>query len=75
MEDGNEPVPLTTATNEVEAEMIRGLLDSAGIDSMERPSGMGVAPGLIPGGAAEIFVRRSQLEQAQALLEGEFETE
>ena len=35
---------------------------------LERPSNAGVAPGLIPGGATEIFVRRSQLEDAQALL-------
>ncbi len=67
----DEPVALTTATNEVEAEMIRGLLSSAGIESMERPSGVGLAPGLIPGGAAEIFVRRSQLEEAKALLESD----
>jgi hypothetical protein len=73
VEDGDEPVSLTTATNEVEAEMIRGLLDSAGIESMERPSGMGIAPGLIPGGAAEIFVRRSQFEEAKALLESDIE--
>ena len=56
----DEPVSLTVVMNEVEAEMIRGLLSSAGIDSMERPSssGAGVAPGLIPGGATEIYVRR-----------------
>ena len=50
--------------------MIRGMLSSAGIESMERPSssGAGVAPGLTPGGATEIYVRRSQLEDAQALL-------
>jgi hypothetical protein len=70
-DDADEPVALTTATNEVEAEMIRGLLDSAGIESMERPSGVGLAPGLIPGGAAEIYVRRSKLEEAKALLEGD----
>jgi hypothetical protein len=64
-------VQLTTASNEVEAEMIRGLLDSAGIASMERPSTGGIAPGLVPGGAAEIYVRRSQLEEAQALLEND----
>ena len=75
MEDGDQPVPLTTASNEIEAEMIRGLLDSAGIDSMERPHSGGIAPGLVPGGAAEIYVRRSQHEQAKELLEGEFETE
>jgi hypothetical protein len=73
MEDGDEPVQLTTATNEVEAEMIRGLLDSAGIDSMERPHAGGIAPGLVPGGAAEIYVRRRQFEEAQALLEADSE--
>jgi Putative prokaryotic signal transducing protein len=67
----DEPVSLTVASNEVEAEMIRGLLSSAGIDSMERPSYTGVAPGLIPGGATEILVRRSQLDDAQALLEAD----
>jgi|tagenome__1003787_1003787.scaffolds.fasta_scaffold17296368_2 hypothetical protein len=69
----NEPVSLTVALNEVEAQMIRGLLASNGIDSMERPSssGAGVAPGLVPGGATEIFVHRSQLEDAQALLQAD----
>ena len=71
MDDGDEPVQLTTATTEVEAEMIRGLLDSAGIESLERPSTAGIAPGLVPGGASEIYVRRSQLADAQALLEPE----
>jgi len=75
MEDGDQPVPLTTASNEIEAEMIRGLLDSAGIDSMEGPHAGGIAPGLVPGGAAQIYVRSSQLEEAKTLLEGEFETE
>ena len=69
----NEPVSLTVVSNEVEADMIRGLLSSAGIDSMERPSTSGVAPGLVPGGAAEIFVRRSQFEDAKALLEADVE--
>ncbi|MGZ8686984.1 MAG: putative signal transducing protein [Gaiellaceae bacterium] len=67
----DEPVSLTVASNEVEAEMIRGMLSSAGIDSMEGPSNAGVAPGLITGGATEIFVRRSQLEDAQTLLESD----
>ena len=46
----DEPVSLTVVMNEVEAGMIRGLLSSAGIESMERPSssGAGVAPGLPP---------------------------
>jgi|1185.fasta_scaffold1642841_2 hypothetical protein len=73
MEDSSDqPLPLISASNEIEAEMIRGLLDSAGIDSMEGPHSGGIAPGLVPGGATQIYVRQRQFEQAKALIEADF---
>ena len=68
-----EPVPLTVVSSEAEAEMIRGLLSTAGIDSMHRPTnfGAGAADGFTPAGAREILVRPEQLEEARALLESD----
>jgi hypothetical protein len=67
----DEPVALTIVPNEVEAELIRGLLATEGIEATHRPTnfGAGATDGFTPSGAREIFVRRSQLEEAQALLE------
>ena len=68
-----EPVPLTVVGSEAEAEMIRGLLATEGIDSMHRPTnfGAGATDGFTPAGAREILVRPEQLEEARALLESD----
>jgi hypothetical protein len=65
------PVPLTIASNEAEAEMIRGLLETAGIPSMHRPTnfGAGATDGFTPSGAREVLVNPEQLEDAKIVLE------
>jgi len=65
------PVPLTIASNEAEAEMIRGLLETAGIPSMHRPTnfGAGATDGFTPSGAREVLVNAEQLEDAKIVLE------
>jgi hypothetical protein len=67
----SEPVPLTVASNEAEAEMIRGLLETAGIRSMHRPTnfGAGVSDGFTPSGPREVLVNPDQLEDARIVLE------
>jgi hypothetical protein len=65
------PVSLTIASNEAEAEMIRGLLETAGIPSMHRPTnfGAGATDGFTPSGAREVLVNPDQLEDARIVLE------
>ena len=66
-----EPVRLTVASNEAEAEMIRGLLETAGIRSMHRPTnfGAGASDGFTPAGPREVLVNPDQLEDARIVLE------
>jgi hypothetical protein len=65
-----EPVSLTVVGSEFEAEVIRGELAAAGIESMHRPTnfGAGATDGFTPSGAREILVRPEQLEDARAFL-------
>ena len=52
---GSEPVPLTVVATEAEAEMIRGLLATEGIESMHRPTNFGAGATVavaLPGAAA-----------------------
>jgi hypothetical protein len=67
----DEPVSLTVVPSEVEAEVIRGLLATEGIESMHRPTnfGAGATDGFTPSGAREIFVRADRLDEARALIE------
>jgi hypothetical protein len=65
-----ELVRLTTAPNEVEAELIRAVLRVEGIESMQRltdlgASGLGGEEGM--GGLREILVRASDLDTARAV--------
>ena len=71
----SEAVPLTVVANEVEAEVIRGLLATEGIESSHRPTnfGAGSTDGFTPAGEREILVRADQLEEAKALLESDAE--
>jgi hypothetical protein len=66
-----DPVPLTVASNEVEAEVIRGLLETAGIASFHRPTnfGAGATDGFTPSGPREVLVNPAQLEDARIVLE------
>lgn len=62
--------------NEMEAEMIRGLLESGGIPSIIQAAGMfeGTRHGFggvpVYGGAQKVMVHAHRLEEAQALLAG-----
>jgi Putative prokaryotic signal transducing protein len=66
-----ELVRLTTAANPAEAETIRGLLQTEGIESVRRQTdfGAGTMDGF-SGGQQEILVRPEDLEQARELVEG-----
>ena len=68
-----EPVPLTVVGSEAEAEVIRGLLATEGIESMHRPTnfGAGATDGFTPAGEREILVRPDQLEDARELIESD----
>ena len=66
-----ELIRVTTAANPAEAETIRGLLQTEGIDSVRRQTdfGAGTMDGF-SGGQQEILVREEDLDDARALLEG-----
>ena len=63
-------VRVTLAANPAEAETIRGLLQTEGIDSLRRQTdfGAGTMDGF-SGGEQEILVRAEDFEKAKALLE------
>ena len=65
-----ELVRLTVVGSEPEAELVRGLLATEGIESMQRPTdfGAGALDGWAAGGAREILVRTTDLETARALI-------
>jgi hypothetical protein len=65
-----ELVRVTLAANPAEAEAIRGLLQTEGIESVRRQTdfGAGTMDGF-SGGQQEILVRPEDLEQAKALVE------
>ena len=75
--DPGELVRLTIVGSEPEAEVIRGLLATDGIESMQRPTDFaaGALDGWATGGAREILVRAADLEAAQQLLESGLEPE
>ncbi len=63
-------VRLTVVRSELEAETVRGLLSSAGIASMQRPTDLaaGAFDGWAPSGAREVLVRAADVDDARALL-------
>jgi hypothetical protein len=65
----DEPVVVHVVPNESEAELIRGLLKSAGIESTYRQSnyGAGAFDGM-PGGAQEVLVRAQDVPLAREVL-------
>jgi hypothetical protein len=65
-------VRLTVVANELEAEMVRSLLSTAGIQSMQRYTNFGAAAldGMPSGvGPREILVRTGDLEAARVLID------
>lgn len=69
-DDSPELVRLMIVPNEPEAEAIRGLLATEGIESMQRPTNFaaGALDGWAAGGAREILVRAEDLEAARDLV-------
>ena len=63
-------VRLKIVSSEVEAEIVRGLLEDEGIRSMYRPTDVAAASfdGWSPGGAREILVAPADLERARELV-------
>lgn len=61
---------LTVVRSEMEAEALRGMLASAGIASMQRPTDFaaGALDGWAAGGAREVLVRAADLEGARELI-------
>jgi Putative prokaryotic signal transducing protein len=68
---GTDLVRLTIVANEPEAEVVRSLLATAGIESMQRPTDFaaGALDGWAAGGAREILIRAEDLEAARELVE------
>jgi Putative prokaryotic signal transducing protein len=67
-----ELVRVTIVSSEPEAELLRGLLATEGIESLQRPTDVaaGALDGWAAGGAREILVRRADLERARELVGG-----
>jgi hypothetical protein len=66
----NELVRLTIVSSESEAELLRGLLATEGIESIQRPTDFaaGALDGWAAGGAREILVRSADVETARELI-------
>ena len=70
----NDLVRLRIVTNELEAEMVRSLLSTAGIESLQRYTdvGAGAYDGMPSGGGPrEILVHANDLEAARELVGSE----
>jgi hypothetical protein len=70
----NDLVRLRIVANELEAEMVRSLLSTAGIESLQRYTdfGAGAVDGMPSGGGPrEILVHASDLEAARELVGSE----
>jgi hypothetical protein len=70
----DDVVSLTVVSSELEAETVRGLLATEGIESIHRPTDF--AAGSLDGWAAplsprEILVREADLERARELIAGQ----
>jgi hypothetical protein len=68
--DPGELVRLTIVPSEPEAELVRGLLATEGIESMHRPTDVaaGALDGWAAGGSREVLVRAADLEAARELV-------
>lgn len=69
----DELVRLAVVASEAEAEIVRALLETEGIASMQRPTDFaaGALDGWAAGGAREILVRADDLDAARALVGAE----
>jgi putative signal transducing protein len=71
--DGSELARLTITPSETEAELLRGLLATEGIESIQRPTDVaaGALDGWAAAGAREILVRAADLAAARELIGGQ----
>jgi hypothetical protein len=70
----NDLVRLKVVSNELEAEMVRSLLSTAGIESLQRYTdfGAGAVDGMPSGGGPrEVLVHAEDLEAARELIDSE----
>jgi hypothetical protein len=69
----DELVRLTVVANEAEGELVRALLQTEGIESMQRPTDFaaGALDGWAAGGSREILVHADDLDAARALVGAE----
>jgi len=72
MSNETDLVRLTIVGSEPEAELLRGLLATEGIESLQRPTDFaaGSLDGWAAGGSREILVRAADLETARDLIGG-----
>jgi hypothetical protein len=70
MSGPDDLVRLTVVRSEIEAEALRGMLTSAGIASMQRPTDFaaGALDGWAAGGTREVLVRAADIEAARELI-------
>lgn len=70
---GSELVRLTITPSETEAELLRGLLATEGIESIQRPTDVaaGALDGWAAAGSREILVREDDLAAARELIGGQ----
>jgi Putative prokaryotic signal transducing protein len=66
----DELVRLTIVASEPEAELLRGLLATEGIESLQRPTDFaaGALDGWAAGGSREVLVHAADLEAARELI-------
>jgi Putative prokaryotic signal transducing protein len=72
-DDAADLVRLTVVSSETEAEVLRGLLGTEGIESIQRPTDFaaGALDGWAAGGAREILVHARDLDVARELIGGQ----
>lgn len=65
----DDPVEVTSVADEIEADLVCGLLRSAGIECGFRPSGATDAPfGGVLAGRFEVLVHEDDVERARAVI-------
>ena len=69
-QEPTELVRLTIVRSEPEAELLRGLLATEGIESLQRPTDFaaGALDGWAAGGAREVLVHAADLDAARELI-------
>ena len=67
----NDPVLLDTFTNDVDANIVRGVLESNGVPCIVNGENMNVIYGGIPSFSVRLYVRRTDLDLARRILDSD----